>query len=204
MSHLSDPSLRVLHAVRTLGYADTDRIAAKAGMENNSAAVPDATEHLLAAQARGWIMWTAFAGDGGWSLTEDGKTHGERLLAAELDAIGARSGVSAVYEDFLPLNVLVARACTEWQLTELDVSTDPVSLTATLEALQRGAEALESLEIRLVAHLNRFAGYRSRFLHAVGQAATDPGWITSTERDSAHRVWFELHEDLIATLGLTR
>ena len=39
---------------------------------------------------------------------------------------------------------------------------------------------------------------------AVTAARTDPAWITATERDSGHRVWFEFHEDLIATLGLTR
>ncbi|MDQ1594975.1 MAG: hypothetical protein QOH40_1531, partial [Arthrobacter pascens] len=26
----------------------------------------------------------------------------------------------------------------------------------------------------------------------------------ATDRDSFHRIWFELHEDLIATLGLRR
>ena len=32
----------------------------------------------------------------------------------------------------------------------------------------------------------------------------EPAWITGMDRDSCHRVWFELHEDLIATPGLVR
>ncbi|WP_298328097.1 hypothetical protein [Haloactinopolyspora sp.] len=39
---------------------------------------------------------------------------------------------------------------------------------------------------------------------AVTRARTDPTWVTATDRESAHRVWFELHEDLLATLGRTR
>lgn len=44
----------------------------------------------------------------------------------------------------------------------------------------------------------------ARFTAVLHHAADDSGWVTGTDRDSAHRVWFELHEDLIATLGLTR
>ena len=34
--------------------------------------------------------------------------------------------------------------------------------------------------------------------------AGDPSWVDRTGADSCHTVWFELHEDLIATLGLRR
>jgi hypothetical protein len=34
--------------------------------------------------------------------------------------------------------------------------------------------------------------------------ADDTGWVDRTNVDSCHKVGFELHEDLIATLGLTR
>ncbi|WP_459547562.1 hypothetical protein [Nocardia sp. X0981] len=29
-------------------------------------------------------------------------------------------------------------------------------------------------------------------------------WMDRTDVDSRHRVWFELHEDLLATLGIDR
>jgi DNA-binding MarR family transcriptional regulator len=189
----------VLHAVRTLGYADVGRIAERLDLTE-----PDVAEHLLDAQARGWVTTSSFAGDSGWSLTEAGKRHGERLLAAELDTAGARGPVERVYQDFLVVNETVAEACTSWQLAELGLGERPVTLEETVATLAAASRALAELEERLTGWLARFAGYYRRFDAAVLRAPADPGWVTATDRDSCHRVWFELHEDLIATLGLER
>ena len=197
MSRRTPPDLRVLHAVRTTGYADTRRIADRAGLPT-----AEASEHLLDLQARGWV--TRYAAGDGWSLTEAGKAEGERAVAAELDAAGARDAVEDVHRDFLPLNDAVAGACTAWQLGELGLGDGPADLAATRADLAGPAAALAGLEDRLTRHLARFAGYHARFAAALAAAADDPAWITATDRDSCHRVWFELHEDLIATLGLTR
>jgi hypothetical protein len=199
MSRPTPADVLVLHAVRTLGYADTARIADRTALSE-----AETTEHLAAARARGWVDHTSFAGDGGWSVTEAGKRQEERLLAAELDAAGARAVVAEVHRDFLPLNDLVTAACTAWQLTELGVAERPVTLSATIAALERPARELGALEERLTGCLARFAGYHGRFVAALGRAAIEPVWLTGTDRDSCHRVWFELHEDLIATLGLAR
>ena len=64
--------------------------------------------------------------------------------------------------------------------------------------------ALAGIEGRLTAHLDRFAGCHHRFATALSKVGDEPAWITGTDRDSCHGVWFELHEDLIATLGLVR
>ncbi|RJU00323.1 hypothetical protein D6T65_13265 [Arthrobacter frigidicola] len=199
MNHTSPTDLRVLHAVRTLGYADVARIAAHVRQPEDKV-----NEYLLSAQAHGWTAYTAYAGDGGWSLTESGKAHGERLLAAELDRVGARAAVEAVHEDFLPLNEVVAAACTAWQLAELGIGEHRPTLSDTVKVLEGPAAALAGIEDRLTSHLERFAGYHHRFNAALSRADADAGWITGTDRDSCHRVWFELHEDLIARLGLSR
>ncbi len=53
--------------------------------------------------------------------------------------------------------------------------------------------------------LARFDGYGTRFATALGRVqAGDHAWVDGVGRDSCHAVWFELHEDLIATLGLSR
>lgn len=52
--------------------------------------------------------------------------------------------------------------------------------------------------------LPRFGGYTARLQYALENAALDAAWLTATDRDSFHRIWFELHEDLIATLGIRR
>ncbi len=199
MSRSTPTDLLVLHAVRVLGYADTPRVAARFALDRD-----EAQEQLLDAQARGWTTFSVFAGEGGWSLTESGRAHGERLLAAELDEAGARAAVEDVHREFLPLNDVVAGACTAWQLADLGIGAPTVSLARTVAALGGPAAALGELEGRLTAHLERFGGYHRRFAEAVTQAHREPVWITATDRDSCHRVWFELHEDLIATLGLTR
>lgn len=86
----------------------------------------------------------------------------------------------------------------------MGISDEQVPVEHTIATLREAAATLESLQARLTRHLNRFDGYHLRFNTALNLAATDSGWITGTDRDSAHRVWFEFHEDLIATLGLIR
>ncbi|MFE5700052.1 hypothetical protein [Rhodococcus koreensis] len=199
MPHRTPTDILVLHAVRILGYAETARIAARFDLS-----VETTVEHLLDAQARGWVTRTPFAEDSGWSLTDLGKAHGERLLAADLDRCGIRAVVVQVHREFLPHNVAVADSCTAWQLAELGIGEAIVTLDETTTRLGIAADALADFETRLVAGTDRFAGYQQRFADAVGRSSTDPGWITATDRDSCHRVWFEFHEDLIASLGLVR
>lgn len=200
-------TLRLLHAVRLLGFADEAAIAARVGGDQ-----AEMTEELLDAQSRGWVQHTAFADLEGWSLTDLGKVENERLLAAERHEADPRGEVDAVYRDFLPLNARLLRACTDWQLRPADGDQltpndhlDPAwdgHILAELAALD---EELALLEGRLVAVLPRFTSYASRFAGALRRArAGEPGWVDRSDVDSCHRVWFELHEDLIATLGIDR
>lgn len=191
--------LRVLHAVRILGYAESPRVSERAAVPS-----AEAEDVLLDAQAAGHVTWSQFEDDGGWSLTEPGKGVGEQLLAEELRIASARPMVESVMSEFEPLNRLVADACTRWQLTEMGISQSPDSLTDVVADLTRSSQGWARLEERLVRQLPRFSGYLERFSTAVNRARTDPTWVTATDRESAHRVWFELHEDLLATLGRSR
>ncbi|MEV6963832.1 transcriptional regulator [Hamadaea sp. NPDC051192] len=207
MSHDSATDLLVLHAVRILGYADAPAIAARYALDEAL------TQELLGdAEAYGWVTHTEFAGLGGWSLTDRGRTENERRLAAELDQVGGASEVGEVYRQFLPLNTRLQRACTHWQLRPTD--TDPLAANDHSDSAWDAAVhaelaaidlALRPLAQRLGDVLTRLRGYGSRFANARQRAvAGDGGWVDRTDVDSCHRVWFELHEDLIATLGLTR
>lgn len=106
--------------------------------------------------------------------------------------------------EFESLNRLVADACTRWQLTEMGIAEPPANLTDVVKDLSRGGAGWAVLEDRLVQRLPRLSGYHERFSVAVDRARTDPSWVAATDRESAQRVWFELHEDLLATLGRSR
>ena len=59
-------------------------------------------------------------------------------------------------------------------------------------------EDLESL-------LEGFSGYATRYGTARSHVQSgEHRWVDDMSRDSCYRVWCELHEDLIASLGLAR
>ncbi|MEV4410421.1 transcriptional regulator [Catellatospora sp. NPDC049609] len=199
--HPSPTDLLVLHAVRLKGFADTDAVAARFALD-----AAQTHEELLDAEAYGWVTRSAFADLTGWSLTEAGRRQNEARLREELDRVGARAAVVAVHDAFLPLNTQAAHAFTAWQLGSADPGTAaaPPSSGGVPDWLDELAHSLHQLEPRLTAHLDRFGGYHRRFAAALARAGEDRAWITGMEVDSCHRIWFELHEDLIASLNLSR
>lgn len=207
MSRDSPPGLLVLHAVRILGFADTAAVAHRFGLDAASTG-----ERLRAAEARGWTDRAAFAGLAGWSLTGSGRAEGERLLAAELTRAEGTDVVRGVYREFLPLNARLLRACTDWQLRPaagdplaVNDHADPAWDARVLDELAALDRALAPLVRRLGSVLARFDGYDARFSAALERArAGDGAWVDRTDVDSCHRVWFELHEDLVATQGIDR
>ena len=64
---------------------------------------------------------------------------------------------------------------------------------------------LRPLADRLAGHLERFEGYPDRFDSALRRVDRgERAWVDAPRIDSCHTIWFELHEDLLATLGLER
>lgn len=207
MTRDSSLDLLTLHAVRVLGFADTPAVARRFDLEP-----AEADEALEDARARGWATHSAFADLSGWALTDAGRAENERQLAAELAAAGGEAEVHAVLREFLPLNARLLRACTDWQMRPTPTDrlavndhTDPAWDADVLAELEATARGLAPLVRRLEGVLIRFRGYDTRFRSALRRAeAGQHGWVDRTDLDSCHRVWFELHEDLLATLGLDR
>lgn len=207
MTFDSLPDLLALHAVRVLGFADTPVLARRFGID-----AAETAEILRDAEAFGWVHHATFAGLKGWSLTEAGRTENERQLAAELARTGSPEEIRAAYRDFLPLNARLRQACTDWQLRPalgdrlaVNDHSDPGWDDGILQELTSIGLALAPLTNHLSAVLSRFRGYDARFSSALHRVhAGEGGWVDRTDVDSCHRVWFELHEDLIATLGLDR
>ena len=203
----SAPELLVLHAVRLKGMADDPEVADRFGLD-----LALATELLLDFQAVGWVSRAEFAGTAGWTLTQAGHAENERQLAMELAAADCALAVRQVYRQFLPANGQLLRACTSWQLRPSDTDslaanehTDPGWDQRVLDSLATLSEDLRDLTRQLESLLSRFQGYDRRFAAALARARRgEHSWVTRPRADSCHTVWMELHEDLVASLGIRR
>jgi hypothetical protein len=203
----SDPELLALHAVRLLGMADDEEVASRFTLDPAVAA-----ELLLDFQAVGWVTRVQFADSRGWALTSAGRAENQRRLAEELDATGLRSAVEAAYRDFLPQNERLLRAATDWQLRPS--RTDPLAANdhsdpgwdqRVLGQLSGLSKDLRGVVRTLGDRLTRFDGYDERFTAALERVrGGDLTWVNRPKVDSCHTVWMQLHEDLLATLGLER
>jgi hypothetical protein len=203
----SSPELLTLHAVRLKGMADDRQVATRFGLDPAVAG-----ENLLDFEAMGWVTKVEFAGTGGWALTDRGHVENERQLGHELAVTGSGRTVQAAYVDFLPRNARLLRACTDWQLRPS--GTDPLAVNdhtdtrwdgRVLDELSALSSELRSLCSSLSAALARFGGYDARFSAALARAQRGEGsWVTRPRVESCHTVWMELHEDLVATLGIRR
>ncbi|PRY50702.1 hypothetical protein LY71_103266 [Geodermatophilus tzadiensis] len=207
MTTATAPADLALHGVRVLGFPTTARVAGRYGLARDAV-----EEALLDAEARGWVRRLAFGGSEGWSLLDAGRAEGERRLAAELDALGARDAVTDVHARFRPLNRRFGAACTDWQLhpTRLDPMafndhTDWRWDERVLRTLRSAGAEFAGLCAELGALLARFGGYPGLYAAALRRVdAGERGWVDGHDRDSLHLVWIQFHEDLLATLGIER
>ena len=147
---------------------------------------------------------------GGWSLTESGRTIGQEMVREELVIAGGHQQVLDGYQTFLRLNPTLLQICSDWQLRRvgntpiLNDHNDPDYDTKVLSRLIRIDDSAQKVCSDLASRLMRFEPYRSRLSTAVERAlAGDSAYVTDSF-DSYHTVWFQLHEDLLVTLGISR
>ncbi len=205
----SSPELLVVHTLRVRGFVDADVVVESTGLPG------DEVDALLAGLAdAGWARHR----DGrisGWMLTPDGRVYGEALLSDELDEANCRADVEDAYRRFLAVNADFLNLCTDWQLRpnpedpdgEVVVNDhgDAVWDAAVVDRLGGADDVVGPICQDLASLLERFDGYRGRFSAALARVrAGDGEWFARPMIDSYHTVWFELHENLLATLGIER
>lgn len=206
-AYVSSPEDLALHGVRILGFASAARVAARFGLDAD-----EVDDLLLDHEARGWVSRSSFAGASGWSLTAAGRGENGRRLTAETAAAASRPVVAAAYQTFLPLNERFTRAVTDWQIRPTRLAPLAANDHTDWPWDQRVLRALTTLggELRLVVGplslvLRRFDGYADRYADALVRVEhSQRAWVDGPDRDSLHTVWMQLHEDLVATLGIER
>jgi hypothetical protein len=208
VAFVSDPAFLALHVLRVRGITETDEIAATTGLTRETvvAELEKHREQEFVVLREGRLP--------GWSLTHLGRTEDADLARVELDAANARAAVEALYARFLELNPGLLRLCTDWQLLppvdnktppELNTHEDAAYDAEVLARLAKVDGAAQPICDGLADALARFGTYGPRLAEARRRVeAGDHDWMTKPMIDSYHSVWFELHEDLLATLGIER
>ena len=195
----------MLHGLRLKGAGDVEALAEQAGVD------PRQVRRQLAALSGEGLAAERDVAPVGWSLTPAGHAAADRAVAAEVEAAGARHAVSAAYDRFRSLNVTALETCSRWQVREVDGRpvlndhADPSYDAAVVDDLARLQHAVDPVLGDLSSTLGRYHTYAPRLRRAVEKVeAGDGDWFTKPSLPSYHTVWFELHQDLLATLGLDR
>jgi predicted ArsR family transcriptional regulator len=205
MSTSTAPRTLVMHGLRLKGFAEAGAVAEAVGVTEADAkpVLDQLVVDGLATYRDGRIS--------GFTLTAAGRHEHAVLLAAELEEHGVREAVHAAYRRFLELNTELLTVCTDWQLREVagesvvNDHTDAAHDAAVVARLVALHAAVEPIVADLADLLARYDGYGPRLSHAVEQVvAGDHDWFTKPMLPSYHTVWFELHEDLLSTLGIER
>lgn len=198
-----DLVMRVLHALRTKGMADEEAVAQAVGVSTEQVGA------VLEAQAQqGWVRYRDGSRAKGWMLLGTGRVEGERLVAAEVDASGVRSRIHELYRSFLVLDPELKTVCTDFQVRGdqmLNDHTDPDYDNEVISRLAEINRRVQPVVAQLSEALDRFGHYGGRLDNALNRVLSgEIDWFTKPSLDSYHEVWFELHEDLLATLGIDR
>jgi len=206
MAHESDPRTLVLLGLRLKGFAGADVLAETTGLDVGT--VETLLDDLMAGEL---AVYREGGQASGFVLTATGRAAGTEALNAELAAGGARDAVQAAYDEFLGLNRDMLQLCTDWQVRDVDgeqVLNDHSDASYDQEVLARLVgidEQLNSVLVQLNGTLARYRAYGPRFQTALEKLlGGDLDYFTKPLIPSYHTVWFELHEDLLATLDIDR
>lgn len=202
--HPTSPDLLVLHTLRCIGFTSLARVSEATGLSES-----DVESELIDLAVAGLV--THAPGDfGGWGLTDAGRAEDAKRIADELGAAGARTAVAAAYENFLALNPELLDLCTAWQTRPVDGfvtpndHSDPAYDSRVLGRLTDFDQRADAVCSELAAAMLRFQRYRTRLTEALERARSGALDYVTDSTGSYHTVWFQLHEDLLVTLGIPR
>lgn len=191
--------LAVLQGVRLKGRVSRADLAAT--LDANPSEIDPIVEQLTAA---GLLTEGATL-----QITSSGGDRLATLLTAERAGIDT-GAMLAAYNAFRAVNADFKRLVTDWQLkggpggvpnSHDDAEYDAAVLGRLDEVHARSMPIIEAA----AAQVPRLNAYAAKLAAALGKVkAGETAWLTRPLIDSYHTVWFELHEELIIAVGLTR
>jgi hypothetical protein len=188
--------LTVLQAVRLKGRVRPAELAATLGkdLSDISATVEQLTTSGLLVE--GTTL----------RISPSGRARLDALLAEERTGIDA-AAMAVAYADFRSVNTDCKAVVTDWQLRDGKPNTHEDSeydaaVLARLDAVHQRAVPIIAAAAE---QLPRLSAYPAKLGAALDKVkAGENAWLTRPLIDSYHTVWFELHEELIRAVGLTR
>jgi hypothetical protein len=201
VGHTSDPRFLVLHGLRLKGFGEPPAIGAAVGLDTEAVEqrLPELQDEELVVRRDGRLA--------GWALTREGRVEQQHLATEELAATGTGAGVRSAYEQFLGVNGELLTICTDWQVRDgvINDHTDVAYDSSVVDRLREVEVTVQPIVADLTGLLQRYAPYGPRFAGALERvAAGEQEYFTKPIIDSFHTVWFELHEDLLTSLGIER
>jgi DNA-binding MarR family transcriptional regulator len=191
--------LGVLQAVRLKGRVRPADLAATLGAE-----LSDITAIVERLSASGLLVTGATV-----QISGSGRAALQELLAEERAGIDP-TAITAAYNAFRDVNTEFKSLVTDWQLkggpngtpnTHDDAEYDAAILARLDDVHARVTPIIK----KAAAQLTRLTAYSAKLSAALDKVkAGETAWLTRPLIDSYHTVWFELHEELINAVGLTR
>jgi hypothetical protein len=191
--------LAVLQAVRLKGRVTPTDLAAT--LDEDLGGIATSVEQLTASGLL--VEGTTL------KISPSGRARLETLLAEERKGIDS-AAIAAAYHDFRAVNTDFKALVTDWQLkggpegkpnTHDDAEYDAAVLARLDDVHARAVPIIGAI----ATQLPRLNAYSAKLLVALDKIKVgETAWLTRPLIDSYHTVWFELHEELIGALGMTR
>jgi hypothetical protein len=159
-------------------------------------------EHTAALVEAGFVAWRGTAA----LITPAGRTaHAE--WARIPPGFEKEALVRRAYEQFLLVDRELKRLTTAWQMASVDARPDGYGAEdwKLIDQLIALDEKVAPLVLRLGETVPRLAAYRDRLEHALERLEQgERRWWSGVTCDSYHHVWWQLHEELLIALGISR
>lgn len=197
MNFPSPLTLACLQIIRLKGRVGREALAASLGAA--PAQVDAIVDDLLASEL-------IVAAGTALRITAQGRGTLADWIAAERDQL-ADSTLEQAYHRFDGVNRDFKQLVADWQLRDGSPNdhSDAAYDAAIIERLVALDSGFAPLLAQITAVAPRLAHYPARLANALEKLrGGDGSWLARPISDSYHTVWFELHEDLIGLLGLSR